>query len=63
MNFGEHSNMKGTRHKGLRHFFLASQPLGKWFGLVKLVRTVLAGAPLTTDTLLHNFDLTKNLHC
>jgi hypothetical protein len=38
---------------------LASQPLGKWFSLVELVREAFAGAFRAKDMLLHNFGFLK----
>jgi hypothetical protein len=49
--------LAGTRHKGPR--YLASQPLGKWFSSVGLVREVLAGTFRAMHILLYNFGFLK----
>jgi hypothetical protein len=49
--------MKGTRHEGPR--YLASQPLGKWFSSVGLVREVLSGTFRAIDRLIYNFGFLK----
>ena len=52
-----HSDMKGTRHEGPR--YLASQPLGKWFGSVELVREVASGTFLNSRYIILEFRLVK----